>query len=48
MAAEVKRQPRPLRRWLQKLRERWRRAGAMSNRAGAARRAQEDRADKYL
>jgi hypothetical protein len=39
MAAEAKREPGPLKRWLQKLRASWRRAGDMGDRAGAARRA---------
>ena len=47
MAAEAKREPGLLRRWLQKLRESWRRTGAIEGRAAAARRAYEDKADKY-
>jgi hypothetical protein len=47
MAAEAKRQPGLLRRWLQKLRGSWRRAGAVSNRMGAAHRANEANADRH-
>ena len=47
MAAEAKRQPRLLRRWLQKLRESWRQAGAVSDRARAARRAHDAKADRH-
>jgi hypothetical protein len=47
MAAEPKREPGPLRRWLQKLRANWRRAGDMGDRAGAARRADVTNADRY-
>jgi hypothetical protein len=47
MAAEATRQPHPLRRWLQKLRESWRRSAAMSDCAGAARRAHDAKAEKY-
>ena len=46
MAAEAERQPRPLRRWLQKVRESWRQAGAISDRTRAARRAYDDKADR--
>ena len=38
MAAEAKRQPGLLRRWLQKVRESWRRAGGVSGRMDAAHR----------
>jgi hypothetical protein len=37
MAAEAKREPGLLRGWLQKLRESWRRAGAIDERADKAR-----------
>jgi hypothetical protein len=47
MAAEAKRERGLLRRWLEKLRESWRRTGAIEGRAAAARRAYEDKADKY-
>jgi hypothetical protein len=47
MAAEAKREPGPLRRWLQKLRASWRRAGAIDERADKARRTYENKADKY-
>jgi hypothetical protein len=47
MAAEAKREPGLLRRWLQKLRESWRRSGAIEGRAAAARRTHENKADKY-
>jgi hypothetical protein len=47
MAAEAKRKPGPLRRWLQKLRASWRRTGEIEGRAAAARRAYENKADKY-
>jgi hypothetical protein len=47
MAAEAKREPGLLRRWLQKLRESWRRAGAIDQRADKARRTYENKADKY-
>jgi hypothetical protein len=47
MAAEAKREPGQLRRWFQKVRESWRRAGAIDERAGKARRAYEAKADKY-
>jgi hypothetical protein len=45
--AEANRRPGPLRRWLQKLRESWRRAGAIDERADKARRAHEAKADRY-
>ena len=41
MAAEAKRQPGLLRRWLQKVRASWRRAGGMSDRSNAGRQARE-------
>jgi hypothetical protein len=47
MAAEAKRGPGLLRRWLQKLRESSRRAGAIDQRADKARRTYENKADKY-
>ena len=47
MAAEAKRQPRLLRRWLQELRESWRQAGAVSDRMRAVRRANDANADRY-
>jgi hypothetical protein len=47
MAAEAKREPGLLRLGSKKLRESWRRAGAIEGRAVAARRAHEDKADKY-
>jgi hypothetical protein len=47
MAAEAKPEPSLLRRWLQKARESWRRAGAIDERADKARRAYEAKADKY-
>jgi hypothetical protein len=47
MAAEAKRQPRLLRRWLLKLRESWRQAGAVSDRLGAARRTNDANADRH-
>jgi hypothetical protein len=43
MAAEAKREPGLLRRWLQKLRESWRRGASISNRTGAAHRRDADR-----
>ena len=47
MAAEAKRQPGLLRRWLQKFRESWRRAGAISDRMGAAHRRDEGNAERH-
>jgi hypothetical protein len=47
MAAEAKRQPGLLRRWLQKVRESWRRARAVSGRMDAAHRANEANANKH-
>jgi len=47
MADEAKREPGPLRRWLRKLRDSWRRAGDMGDRAGAARRADGANAERY-
>jgi hypothetical protein len=47
MAAEAKHEPGPLRRWLQKLRESWRRAGAIDKRADKARRAYEAKTERY-
>ena len=47
MAAEARRETGPLRQWLHKLRESWRRAGAIDQRADKARRAYEAKADKY-
>ena len=43
MAAEAKPEPGLLRRWLQKLRESWRRAGAIDERADKARRTHENK-----
>jgi hypothetical protein len=48
MAAEAKREPGLLRRWLQKLRESWRRAGAIDQRADKGRRTYENRADSTV
>ena len=45
MAAEAKRQPGLLRRWLQKVRASWRRAGAISDRSNAGRQAHDRKAD---
>ena len=47
MASEAKPQPRPLRRWLQKVRDGWREAGARSARIRAARKADEGKSDRY-
>jgi hypothetical protein len=47
MAAEAKRQPGLLSRWLQKVRESWRQAGAVSDRMNAAHRANEANTDKH-
>jgi hypothetical protein len=47
MSTEAKREPGPLRRWLQKLRESWRRAGDMGDRAGATRRADKAAAERH-
>ena len=47
MAAEAKPEPGPLRRWLQKLRASWRRAGDMGDREWAARRADEAKAERH-
>jgi hypothetical protein len=47
MAAEAKREPGLLRRWFHKLRQSWRRAGAIDKPADKARRAHEAKADKY-
>jgi hypothetical protein len=43
MAAEAKREPGLLRRWLQKLRESWRRAGAINQRVDKAHRTDENK-----
>ena len=47
MAAEAKREPGLLRRWLHKLRDSWRRSSAIEGRTDKARRVYEDKADKY-
>jgi hypothetical protein len=47
MAAEAKREPGPLRQWLQKLRESWRRAGDMGDRAAATRRDDYQKAERH-
>jgi hypothetical protein len=46
MSDDAKRQAGPLRRWLQKVRQSWRRAGDMGDRASATRRADYTQADR--
>ena len=47
MAAEAKREPGPLKRWLLKLRESWRRSGEIKRRSAAAQRAQNAKTSKH-
>jgi hypothetical protein len=48
MAANAKREPRALKRWLLKVRESWRRSSAISARASAAHRADEAKGTERL